>query len=64
MVVHIKVRAILVFWLEINDESLDGLMSYSIPQGDTRGYHTQFFDESYDGKKEQGVLKGQIFANC
>jgi discoidin domain receptor family protein 2 len=37
--------------------NLDGLISYSIPQGDRRGYNTQFFDEIYDGKNENGTLK-------
>ncbi|CAF3598743.1 unnamed protein product [Rotaria sp. Silwood1] len=35
----------------------DGLISYSIPQGDKRGYDVQFFDETYDGQNENGTLK-------
>ncbi|CAF3067249.1 unnamed protein product [Rotaria sp. Silwood2] len=36
----------------------DGLISYSMPQGDKRGYDVQFFDETYDGQNENGTLKG------
>ncbi|CAF1084469.1 unnamed protein product [Rotaria sordida] len=35
----------------------DGLISYSIPQGDKRGYDAQFFDETYDGQNDNGILK-------
>lgn len=43
-----------------HNRNLDGLMSYSIPQGDRRGYNTQFFDEIYDGKNDKGVLTGGL----
>ncbi|CAF3407810.1 unnamed protein product [Rotaria sp. Silwood1] len=35
----------------------DGPMSYSIPQGDKRGYDIEFIDETYDGNNENGTLK-------
>ncbi|UJR26817.1 hypothetical protein I4U23_008130 [Adineta vaga] len=35
----------------------DGPISYSIPQGDRRGYDVQFLDETYDGHNENGTLK-------
>ncbi|CAF1363826.1 unnamed protein product [Adineta ricciae] len=35
----------------------DGLTSYSIPQGDKRGFSAQFFDETYDGENDNGTLK-------
>jgi discoidin domain receptor family protein 2 len=35
---------------------LDGLISYSIPQGDKLGYDAQFYDEIYDGNNENGIL--------
>ena len=38
--------------------NLDGLISYSIPQGDKLGYDAQFYDEIYDGNNENGILKG------
>ncbi|CAF3931113.1 unnamed protein product [Rotaria sp. Silwood2] len=34
-----------------------GPISYSMPQGDKRGYDIEFFDETYDGKNENGTLK-------
>ncbi len=34
------------------------MISYSIPQGDKRGYNVQFIDEIYDGQNENGILKG------
>jgi len=40
--------------------NLDGLISYSIPQGDKRGYNTQFYDEIYDGENENGILKNGL----
>lgn len=43
-----------------HNRNLDGLMSYSIPQGDRRGYNTQFIDEIYDGKNDKGVLRGGL----
>jgi len=38
--------------------NLDGLISYSIPQGDKLGYDAQLYDEIYDGNNENGILKG------
>jgi discoidin domain receptor family protein 2 len=40
--------------------NLDGLISYSIPQGDKRGYDVDFFDKIYDGENENGILKGGL----
>jgi len=37
---------------------LDGVVSYSIPQGDKRAIDTEFYDETYDGRNENGILKG------
>ncbi|CAF1587743.1 unnamed protein product [Rotaria magnacalcarata] len=34
----------------------DGLISYSMPQGDKRGFDSQFFDETYDGQNDNGAL--------
>ena len=47
-------------WLLTHSRNLDGLMSYSIPQGDKRGYNAQFFDEIYDGKNDKGVLRSGL----
>lgn len=33
-------------------------MSYTIPQGDKRGYDVDFIDEIYDGYNDNGTLKG------
>ncbi|CAF1648624.1 unnamed protein product, partial [Adineta ricciae] len=35
----------------------DGPISYSIPQGDRRGYDVEFLDETYDGYNVNGTLK-------
>ncbi|CAF3035602.1 unnamed protein product [Rotaria socialis] len=35
----------------------DGPISYSIPQGDKRGYDVEFIDETYDGHNDNGTLK-------
>ncbi len=40
--------------------SLDGLIAYSMPQGDKRGYNAQFWDETYDGENDNGTLKGSF----
>jgi len=37
----------------------DGPVSYSIPQGDRRGYDVQFIDETYDGRNTNGTLNGK-----
>lgn len=37
---------------------LDGPISYSIPQGDKRGYDIELIDETYDGYINNGTLKG------
>ena len=37
---------------------LDGPISYSIPQGDKRGYDIEFIDETFDGYIDNGTLKG------
>ena len=59
MVVLIKVRRNVCLSIgKFPNDNLDGLMSYSIPDGDRRGYTTQFFDEIYDGKKDHGWLRG------
>ncbi|CAF0885828.1 unnamed protein product [Adineta steineri] len=34
----------------------DAPISYSIPQGDKRGYEVQFIDETYDGHYDNGTL--------
>lgn len=36
---------------------LDGPISYTIPQGERRGFDVQFSDETYDGILENGTLK-------
>ena len=36
---------------------LDGLLSYSMVQGDEHGYDARFFDETYDGINDNGLLK-------
>jgi hypothetical protein len=38
----------------------DGPMTYSIPQGDKRGYDVQFIDETYDGDNDNGILKRKL----
>ncbi|UJR22292.1 hypothetical protein I4U23_025350 [Adineta vaga] len=38
----------------------DGLVSYSMTQGDKRGFSAQFFDETYDGINENGTLKAGL----
>ncbi len=58
MVVHIKVKENISFPNK-NYLFLDGPISYSIPQGDKRGYDIQFIDETYDGFNENGTLKGK-----
>ncbi|CAF0923382.1 unnamed protein product [Didymodactylos carnosus] len=36
--------------------SKDGLLSYSMPQGDKRGFNMLFIDNTYDGKNLNGTL--------
>lgn len=37
-----------------------GLLSYSMPQGETRGFEVDLFDHSYDGRESQGYLSGGL----
>ena len=43
--------------------NLDGLISYSIPQGDKYGYDVQLFDEVYDGENENGIWEYENVEN-
>jgi len=51
-----KTETIVVFSLFTKK---DGPVSYSIPQGDRRGYDVQFIDETYDGRNTNGTLNGK-----
>lgn len=44
--------------LELYGCAYQGPTSYTISQGDQRGYEAQFLDETYDGQIENGILQG------